>query len=757
MGKALEKIPGSVFAKGLTFSGGATFVLGAIGLAGRLSGVRLLGSLRSDYVPMAPDTALLLMAFGAVVFTRTRAGSRAGGRVLSAAVGVIASVYGGLKFVENFTGTDLTFEGLLFPFTEKLGAYPLGRMSPYSGLLFLLCGAALLFGLLGRSRPFPRNASSILGAAVLVAGAVATTGYLFGTPLLYGGSIVPLAATTAAAFLALGFGLTIMAGPEAFILRGLAGPSASARLLRALLPVIVLAILLQGLLGTRLAGVFDVNKALLSAILTLAVMAFTALIVVRSTRVIFRGAARAEAQRLRAEEALRRSEERYRSLFENSHAVMLIIDPDGGAIVDANPAAAAYYGWTRDELRRMNIGEINTLPPSEIREEMDRARRDLRRHFLFRHRLADGSIRDVETYSGPIVLGERHLLYSIIHDLTERKRAEEALRRSEERFRQIADNAGEFIWEVDANGLYTYANPVVERILGYRPEELVGKLHFYDLFAPDVREALKTGALSAFAVKESFREFVNPNLRKDGGLVILETSGSPMVDEAGNLIGYRGADNDITERRRAEEALRQAVKQKEILMTELQHRVKNSLAVVSGLLGLEMEHLSDERSRKIFTETRARIRSVGALYQQLYGTDDPINVDLARYVRQVAESLFDTYAPAAVSLKLDLAEIRLDTKRAIPLGLILNELITNGLKYAYPEGARGEVRVTLRKSADRLALSVEDDGIGLPAGFDPAVSGGMGMNLVRMLADQIDGELSVAGGPGTRISVSLKP
>ena len=644
MGKGPDRIPGSAFAKAMALSGSAAFALGAIGLAGWLTGVRLLGSWRSDYIPMAPDTAILFMAFGALLFSRACAGGRRVARSLAVATAAVASVYGALKFIESFLGADLTFERLLFPVTEKLGVFPLGRMSPYSGLLFFLCGSANLLCLLGRNRPFPRHASSALGASVLIAGALATTGYLFGTPLLYGGTTVPLAATTAAAFLALGFGLTIMAGPETFITRGLAGPSASARLLRGLLPVIVLAILLQGLLSTRLAGVFDLNQALLSAILTLAVMAFTALIVVRSTRIVFRGAARAETERLKAEEALRRSEERYRSLFENNHAVMLIVDPDGGAIVDANPAAAAYYGWTRDELKRMNIGAINTLPAPELRAEMDRARREQRRRFLFRHRLADGSIKDVETYSGPIMLGERHLLYSIIHDLTERKRAEEALRRSEERFRQIADNAGEFIWEVDANGLYTYANPVIERILGYRPVELIGKLHFYDLFTPDVREDLKTAALAAFARKDAFRAFVNPNLRKDGGIVILETSGSPMVDEAGNLVGYRGADNDITERRRAEEALRQAVTQKEILMKELQHRVKNSLAVVSGLLGLELERLTDEQSRKIFAETRSRIHSVGALYQQLYGADDPVSVDLARYIRQLAESLLSTYA-----------------------------------------------------------------------------------------------------------------
>ena len=139
---------------------------------------------------------------------------------------------------------------------------------------------------------------------------------------------------------------------------------------------------------------------------------------------------------------------------------------------------------------------------------------------------------------------------------SKQKQTEEALRESEERFRQVAENVGDFIWEVDANGLYRYTSPSVERILGYRPDELIGKKHFYDLFAPEVREELKAAALAAFAAKQPFRAFPNPNVSKEGRVVQMETSGLPMLDAGGNLVGYRGADTDVTERKRAEEELR---------------------------------------------------------------------------------------------------------------------------------------------------------------------------------------------------------
>ncbi|MEA1964600.1 MAG: PAS domain S-box protein, partial [Candidatus Aerophobetes bacterium] len=136
------------------------------------------------------------------------------------------------------------------------------------------------------------------------------------------------------------------------------------------------------------------------------------------------------------------------------------------------------------------------------------------------------------------------------NDITERKHAEEALRESEKRFKQLAESAGEWIWEVDADGLYTYSSPVVEKILGFKSKEIIGKKHFFDLFAPDVREDLKKGAFEAFARKESFKNFVNPNVHKNGSLVILETSGMPIIDDKGNFLGYRGVDTDITEYQR---------------------------------------------------------------------------------------------------------------------------------------------------------------------------------------------------------------
>ena len=151
----------------------------------------------------------------------------------------------------------------------------------------------------------------------------------------------------------------------------------------------------------------------------------------------------------------------------------------------------------------------------------------------------------------------------------ERNQAEKSLRQSEDRFRQVGDNLGEWIWEVDTDGLYTYSSHILEKILGYKPEEVVGKIHFYDLFVPEKREELKKVAFKVFAGKERFKGFVNRNLHKNGTVVILETSGAPILDQQGRLLGYRGADTDITERKQAEEALRKSQLQQKALLDNI--------------------------------------------------------------------------------------------------------------------------------------------------------------------------------------------
>jgi PAS domain S-box-containing protein len=171
-----------------------------------------------------------------------------------------------------------------------------------------------------------------------------------------------------------------------------------------------------------------------------------------------------------------------------------------------------------------------------------------------------GNSRNVEVHAFPVLDDEGKVSHIIeyVQDITKRKRAELDLRNSEERFRRIAENAEEWIWEVDADGYYTYSSPVVEKLLGWQPSQIVGKKHFYDFYLPPLREVLKEAAFQIISEKKPFRKFINFNVHSNGKIVVLETSGVPILDGSGNLLGYRGTDSDITERKRAEDALQKA-------------------------------------------------------------------------------------------------------------------------------------------------------------------------------------------------------
>ncbi len=164
------------------------------------------------------------------------------------------------------------------------------------------------------------------------------------------------------------------------------------------------------------------------------------------------------------------------------------------------------------------------------------------------------------------------------------------LRESEKRFRQVAENAEEWIWEIDKEGLYIYANPALEKVLGYKPEEIVGKKHFYDFFTSDTREDLKKVAFEVFVKKEAFKNFLNPNVHKNGNVVLLETSGSPILNERGDLFGYRGLDTDVTTRKKTEKDLKSHVEELERI---------NKLTINRELKIIELKKEIEELKNKL--------------------------------------------------------------------------------------------------------------------------------------------------------------
>ena len=258
-----------------------------------------------------------------------------------------------------------------------------------------------------------------------------------------------------------------------------------------------------------------------------------------------------------AEEALKVSEEKFSKAFLHSPEVIVISNIEDGTMLEANDSFLRLTGYTREEVIGRKSAELGIWA---IQEERASAVKNLTEKGMVtpvecKFRMKSGEIR-IWLFSAEIInIGNKLCMLSVTTDITERKKMEEALREREKRFSDIAENTLEWIWEVDVNGKYTYSSPVVEKILGYKPEEILEK-HFYSFFLPEEQEELKKTALEAFAQKQPFHGFINRNMHKNGKMVDLSTSGVPIIDKEGNLLGYRGVDTDITERKKTEEELR---------------------------------------------------------------------------------------------------------------------------------------------------------------------------------------------------------
>jgi PAS domain S-box-containing protein len=325
----------------------------------------------------------------------------------------------------------------------------------------------------------------------------------------------------------------------------------------------------------------------------------------------------------------------------------------------------------------------------------------------------------------------------------------------------ILQSVGEGICAMDLDGKITLVNPFAARSTGWQPEELVGRnahATFHHTRAGGhpypQEECLVLSAISQGKARTiEGEEFC----RKDGARFPVEITVSPLV-EAGKVVGGVMAFRDITARKRAEELIQTSLREKEVLLKEIHHRVKNNLQVISSLVDLQADALKEPALRGVFADMRDRVRSMALVHEKLYQSESLARVEFAEYARSLLNSLWRAHADSAatVHLKLDLRPVSLSVITAIPCGLVLNELVTNALKHAFRGRSGNELTVELKAGpGGRVCLRVRDNGAGLPAGLDWRQSRSLGLRLVQMLARQLGGALEVSVDAGTEFQVTF--
>jgi two-component sensor histidine kinase len=245
-------------------------------------------------------------------------------------------------------------------------------------------------------------------------------------------------------------------------------------------------------------------------------------------------------------------------------------------------------------------------------------------------------------------------------------------------------------------------------------------------------------------------------LTKDRKIVWVHGEARLIPDESGRPVLLQGVAFDITEGKRAEEIVKSSLREKELLLKEIHHRVKNNLQITSSLLRLQAGKIADTGVRQLLRESQDRIRSMALVHDMLYRSQDLARIDFPEYVRTLVVQLFRSYnATGRIRPVVELGPIVFGVDLAVPCGLIINELVSNALKHAFPGDRRGELRVGMIAAAGGYRLSVQDDGIGLPPALDHLHTDTLGLELVRMLTEQIGGRLHLDRGSGTGFVVEI--
>ncbi|MRR05437.1 MAG: PAS domain S-box protein [Deltaproteobacteria bacterium] len=467
-------------------------------------------------------------------------------------------------------------------------------------------------------------------------------------------------------------------------------------------------------------------------------------------------------ERKRAEEALKTSERKYRTIIEYAPFGINRSTRDG-KLVSVNPAMAGILKYDSPEellgiVNRSSIPQVLFADPSQRDHVVQRIFEGDSWHvFDCRYRCKDGSIITCKVHSRRILDqdGSESEFESFLENITDRIEAEKALRESEEKFRVLAETAPTAIVVYQGEN-FVYVNPSAVRLFGYSEMELL-EMKFWNLVHPESRATIRNYGMARQRGETVPSQYEQMFVNKSGEVGwVLVAAGS---------FTYRGKPAgiatciDITENKRAEERMQAALAEKVVLLKEIHHRVKNNLQIVSSLLELQSDSIEGDASRRYIRESQDRIRSIALVHEQLYKSEDLSLIDFAGYVDELVWSLYRSSVIDQDKIRADVEvrDIELGIDEAIPCGLIINELVSNCLKHAFPGDRRGSV--SIRGTLDEegyICLTVADTGVGLPQDFDVASSESLGLQIVSQLTKQLHGTLEICGDSGVKVCLRFK-
>ncbi len=456
----------------------------------------------------------------------------------------------------------------------------------------------------------------------------------------------------------------------------------------------------------------------------------------------------------RRTQKLKSTEERYRTLFNSVSDAIFILNT-AGRFLEVNEEACRRLGYSKEEMLQMTPANINA--PGYVEQIPQRLK------FVFEHGSSffetvhmarDGTLIPTELSSKMIRYDGESVVLVSARDITERRRAEESLKQSEIKFKGLVESLNEGIWVIDENGRTTYVNPRMAEILEYSVDEMQGK-HVFDFIDPAELE------LYEYYVERRKRGVKEQHdfqfIRKDGVGIHTTLETSPLMDDKGKFIGSIAGVMDITDRKQAQEKIRAALADKEVLIRELYHRTRNNMQLILSMLILKSARSTNEELLKFVGDMKNRIQAMSLVHQKLYQSQDLSRIRLNEYIQDLTYRLIQNFKISSqkISVRLELDDIQVLIDTAIPCGLILCELLSNALSVAFPGDRRGEIVIRLNRiESGQLKLVVADNGIGVPNTFDFRSQKTLGLQTIFAITEgQMQGSVHFDKSGGVACTV----
>ena len=420
-----------------------------------------------------------------------------------------------------------------------------------------------------------------------------------------------------------------------------------------------------------------------------------------------------------------------------------------------------FYGLTgyqpKEIIRNKKISYKDLIHPDDRQMVWDTIQKSLNKQIPFKivYRIITKDLRNKYVWEQGTGIfsseGKLLALEGFITDVTDRVLNEERIKESESYYRTMFENTGTATIIIEKDMTISQINSEAEKLSGYSKNEIEYHKKWTDFIVKEDLERLNKYYFSRRVLESPPRKYETKFINKNGEIKDIFVTIATIPGTVKQLASIL----DITENKKAEKDLQGSLNEKDILMKEIHHRVKNNMQIVSSLLNLQTQYVDGDESQNVLKESQGRVKTMAMIHEKLYQSNDFTHIKFDDYIERLVSDIFYSYNIKKERIKhvIHVEEVNLNIETAIPCGLIINELISNCLKYAFPENRHGEIYLSLKRSEEKYELIITDNGIGFPESIDFKNTESLGLQLVNNLVDQIDGEISLDASHGTKFRI----